>query len=50
LKPILATRQSETKLLLTKETLTNEKAKLTQCKLKERLKPIKDESGKREKL
>jgi hypothetical protein len=43
--PILATRQNETELLPLKETLTNEKAKLTQRKLKRRLKPIKDESG-----
>jgi hypothetical protein len=50
LKPISATRQNETELLPMNETLTNEKTKLTNYKLKRRLKPIKDESGKREKL
>ena len=33
-----------------KATLINERAELTNYKLKRRLKPIKDESGKREKL
>jgi len=48
LKPILATRQNEPEPLLTKETLINERAKLTKRKLKRKLKPIKDESGKLE--
>jgi hypothetical protein len=45
LKPILATRQNQPAILLIKEMLANEKAKLTKRKLKRKLKPIKDESG-----
>jgi hypothetical protein len=45
LKPISATGYTEPELLLTKETLINERAKLTKRKLKRRLKLIKDESG-----
>jgi hypothetical protein len=45
LKPIKATRQNEPELLPMKKTLTNKKAKLINCKLKKRLKPIKEEAG-----
>jgi hypothetical protein len=48
LKPVLATRQNQPEILPIIETLINERAKLTKRKLKRKLKPIKDESGKRE--